>query len=83
MYMRPREKLRRKGASALADTELLQLIVGTGGASVSGAKLARLVSAALNRGKITYDALLCIKGVGDTKACLILALQEYARRHHG
>ena len=45
---RPREKLLRKGASALSDQELLAVLLGKGSASMDvmtlAAKLARLIA---------------------------------------
>jgi DNA repair protein RadC len=79
---RPREKLLRKGASALSDQELLAVLLGKGTASMDvmtlAAKLARLID---EKGlQVKADDLMRFDGVGDAKASLILAAIEFARR---
>ena len=79
---RPREKLLRKGASALSDQELLAVLLGKGTASMDvmtlAAKLARLID---EKGlQVKADDLTQFDGVGDAKATLILAAIEFARR---
>lgn len=79
---RPREKLLRKGASALSDQELLAVLLGKGTANMDvmtlAAKLARLID---EKGlHVTADDLTQFDGVGDAKATLILAAIEFARR---
>ena len=79
---RPREKLLRKGASALSDQELLAVLLGKGTASMDvmtlAAKLARLID---EKGlHVTADDLMQFDGVGDAKATLVLAAIEFARR---
>lgn len=79
---RPREKLLRKGASALSDQELLAVLLGKGTASMDvmtlAAKLARLID---EKGlQVKAHDLMQFDGVGDAKATLILAAIEFARR---
>jgi DNA repair protein RadC len=79
---RPREKLLRKGASALSDQELLAVLLGKGTASMDvmtlAAKLARLID---EKGlQVKVDDLTQFDGMGDAKATLILAAIEFARR---
>jgi DNA repair protein RadC len=79
---RPREKLLRKGASALTDQELLAVLLGKGTVNMDvmtlAAKLARLID---EKGlHVTADDLTQFDGVGDAKATLILAAIEFARR---
>jgi DNA repair protein RadC len=79
---RPREKLLRKGASALSDQELLAVLLGKGTASMDvmtlAGKLARLID---EKGlQVKADDLTQLDGVGDAKATLILAAIEFARR---
>lgn len=79
---RPREKLLRKGASALSDQELLAVLLGKGTASMDvmtlAGKLARLID---EKGlQVKADDLTQFDGVGDAKATLILAAIEFARR---
>ncbi len=79
---RPREKLLRKGSSALSDQELLAVLLGKGTASMDvmtlAGKLARLID---EKGLLVKaDDLTQFDGVGDAKATLILAAIEFARR---
>lgn len=79
---RPREKLLRKGASALSDQELLAVLLGKGTANMDvmtlAGKLARLID---EKGlQVKADDLTQFDGVGDAKATLILAAIEFARR---
>jgi DNA repair protein RadC len=79
---RPREKLLRKGASALSDQELLAVLLGKGSATMDvmtlAAKLARVID---DKGlQVKAEDLTQFDGVGDAKATLILAAIEFARR---
>lgn len=82
---RPRERLARLGAAALADRELLAVLLGTGGAPGVGAHalaeqlLARFGSvAALARAHPAE--LAAVTGVGPAKAATLAAAFELARR---
>ena len=79
---RPREKLLRKGATALSDRELLAVLLGKGTPGMDvmtlAAKLARLID---EKGlEVKAEDLSQFAGVGDAKATLILAAIEFARR---
>ena len=81
---RPREKLLARGASALADAELLALLLRTG---MAGKNVLMLAQELLNTfGGITGllntppDALKKIKGLGPAKRAEIIAVLELARR---
>lgn len=79
---RPREKLLRKGASALSDQELLAILLGKGTPGMDvmtlASKLARLID---EKGlDVKADDLSQFPGVGDAKSTLILAAIEFARR---
>lgn len=80
---RPREKLCRKGAAALSDFELLEVVIGTGSQTSDVGTIARQVQKYLRRGtdELQYDALLGIRGVNTATASKILAALELARRH--
>ena len=80
LYQRPREKLHDKGPRALSIVELIQIILGSGSAKVSVAKIARHVEKLFVEDKITYEALTSISGMGEAKACQILAALELSRR---
>jgi DNA repair protein RadC len=67
---RPREKLLRKGASALSDQELLAILLGKGTPGMDvmtlASKLARLID---EKGlDVKADDLSQFPGVGDAKA---------------
>ena len=80
---RPREKLLAHGASALADAELLALLLRTGYRGLGVMALSAQVLG--GRGfagllQATADELKCIKGLGPAKRAELLAVMEMARR---
>lgn len=79
-YERPREKLRSRGAVALTLIELLQIVIGPGSSRMTGARLARAVAKVVATGDITFEALIALPGVGEAKACQILASVELGDR---
>ena len=81
-YDRPREKMRDKGVTALSNTELLQVIIGSGSAGLPVTNIARKLEKVLreNGSAIGMDKLLTIRGLGTVKAGQILAGLEYAHR---
>ena len=79
----PREKMKRKGAEALSDIELLQAVIGSGGKGNDFKQIARnLNSAIAKRGAnaLTLDDVLAVKGIGDAKAAVVFAALEFWRR---
>lgn len=81
---RPREKLLARGAAALADAELLALLLRTG---YKGTGVLALSQQVIERcgglaGLINADpdALATIKGLGKAKRSELVALMEVARR---
>ena len=80
---RPREKIQRKGAPALSDFELLEVLIGTGTAGADVSYIARQVQKLLQKGTeaVSYESLTAIKGVSIATAGKILAALELARRH--
>jgi DNA repair protein RadC len=80
---RPREKLQRKGAPALSDFELLEVLIGNGTSGADVGYIARQVQKLLQKGTeaVTYESLTTIKGVSLATAGKILAALELARRH--
>lgn len=80
---RPREKMQRKGAAALSDFELLEVIIGSGTASADVGYIARRIQKLLQKGTVTlnYQSLTEIKGVSTATASKILASLELTRRH--
>lgn len=82
-FDRPREKLQTKGVASLSDTELLQLIIGSGNARASVANIARKAHKSLLKhgSAITYDQLAIIPGLGSARIGNILATFELASRY--
>lgn len=80
---RPREKLQRKGAAALSDFELLEVIIGNGTTGADVGSIARRIQKLLQKGagELTHDALISIPGVQTAGASKILAALELAKRH--
>jgi DNA repair protein RadC len=81
-YEQPREKLTRKGAAALTNTELLQVIIASGSAKMPVAKIAKKVAKVLAKsGSMVHpEELMAISGLGKVKTGQILALFELASR---
>ncbi len=79
---RPREKLLAKGVSALADRELLAVILGKGSQKHDVLTLAeKLIPVIDEKGvNLTVDDLAQFDGIGKAKAALILAAIEFTRR---
>lgn len=82
LYERPRERLQRRGAKTLTLVELLQVVIGSGDAKTSGARIAKNIAAQLSQrnGKITFDELTRQPGVGVAKAAVVLASIELGVR---
>ena len=80
---RPREKIAKKGASALSDTELIEAIIGRGTRNKDVRTLAKEICGLIeiHREKIQYDDLAAIEGIGPTKASQITACFELSRRY--
>ena len=80
---RPREKLQRKGAAALSDFELLEVLIGSGAASIAVGTIARQIQKVLQTGvdTLSFETLTAIKGVSIATAGKILASLELSRRH--
>jgi DNA repair protein RadC len=79
---RPREKLLRKGAAALSDQELLAVLLGKGTTKIDVMALARNVTTVADKKGLglTVEDLLSLEGMGTTKAMLLVAAIEFARR---
>lgn len=79
---RPREKIEKKGAACLTDQELIAAILGKGTPGRDVMDISREVAGILNRDQPpSYDQLLSIEGIGQSKACILLACFEVARRY--
>jgi DNA repair protein RadC len=82
---RPRERLLAGGCSALSDTELLAILIGSGSRKESAVELARRILGSydnsLNRlGKQTVKELMQFRGIGQARAVAITAALELGRR---
>lgn len=82
---RPREKLLLKGKSALSDSELLAILIGSGSRNESAVQLCQRILASTNNnlnqlGKLSVLQLTEFKGIGEAKAISIVAALELARR---
>lgn len=82
---RPRERLTRMPAHALATRELLAIVLGSGGAGRSSIDLADdligLFGGSLRRlGAAEPGELTTIRGIGEARACTVTAAFELGRR---
>lgn len=84
---RPREKLLARGSQALADAELLALLLRTGSRGVGVLELARQVlercqgfAGLLGAGRQRLAALEGLRGLGPAKRAELMAVMEIARR---
>lgn len=82
--LRPRERLLEAGPSALSDGELLGLLFGTGSREKTAVELAGEVISEAGGLHGLYDVsvheLMRVNGIGEAKACIILAAVELGRR---
>lgn len=80
---RPREKLRARGPQALSDAELLAVLIHTGTKGKSALELASalLKEAGPNLSRWGLAEFTRFAGMGEAKACQVLAALELARRH--
>jgi DNA repair protein RadC len=82
--LRPRERLLAAGPSALSDGELLGLLFGIGNREKTAVELAGEVISEAGGLHGLYDVsiheLTQVNGIGEAKACIILAAVELGRR---
>lgn len=82
---RPREKLMKKGASALSDAELLAILIGSGNRDETAVELCRRILSE-NHNNLNELARLSIadlkkfKGIGEAKAITLIAALEIGKR---
>lgn len=83
-YERPRERLLANGTTALADTELLAILLRTGTENESVYQLAQRLLARFGDmrrlSEATHEELISIKGIGPVKAVELRAAFELGRR---
>jgi len=81
---RPREKLERYGPDSLSNDELLALILRTGHQSENAIDMSHRLINEYGLDKLSdlaLNELQEIKGIGFAKACQIIALFEFNKRH--
>ncbi|MDO8538289.1 MAG: DNA repair protein RadC [archaeon] len=82
---RPRERLERQGASVLSDAELLAVILKTGNKDENVIDMSNRLISKYGIDKLctcSLKELQEIKGIGNAKACQIVALFEFNKRHN-
>lgn len=82
---RPREKLLQKGKTALSDSELIAILIGSGSKNESAVELSKRILSSTNNnlnalGKLSISQLCNFKGIGPAKAVAIAAALELGRR---
>ncbi|MDR1507664.1 MAG: DNA repair protein RadC [Treponema sp.] len=84
-FLRPREKLLKKGPEALSDGELLAILLNTGIRGKSVTVLAGEVVELLDRTKNVPSVkdMSALSGLGSAKACTVAAMLELGRRRWG
>ncbi len=81
---RPREKIETKGVGSLTDTELIAAIIGKGTKNNDVLAISRQVARLLKKETLpSYDMLVAIEGIGPSKASVLMACFELARRYGG
>ena len=83
-FDRPRERLIKYGADYLTDEELLAILLKTGTKKHSAKDLATIllneIDGINNLNSISYEKLISIEGIKQSKACDIMAAVELSRR---
>jgi DNA repair protein RadC len=82
---RPRERLEKQGPSVLSDAELLAIILKTGNKEENVIDMSHRLISKYGLDKLSscsLNELQEIKGIGIAKACQILTLFEFNKRHN-
>lgn len=82
---RPRERMQQEGPQALSSAELIGILLSSGTHKMSAVELGRLIVSHQPEGlaflkNCSIEELCAIKGVGNAKACQILAAIELGKR---
>ena len=80
---RPREKLIKNGANTLSESELLAIILGTGSKKESVINVSNKLFSKYNVKSLSRLSIGTLKkelGIGDAKACQVVACFELGRR---
>jgi DNA repair protein RadC len=82
--LRPRERLLAEGPEALSSAELLGILLGIGSKEQTAVELAgQVISESgdlFGLHGVTVHDLLEVHGIGEAKACIILAAVEFGKR---
>ncbi len=83
-FLKPRERLKKYGATALTNEELLAILLRTGTKDISVKNLALNVLKTIenieNIESLTLNKLMAIKGMGEAKSMSIIAAIELGKR---
>lgn len=81
---RPRERLLSRGVSSLSSTELISILLASGGSKNSVSKISHILLSKYGDFKklanSSVEELMSIQGLGLAKACQLIACFEIARR---
>jgi len=79
---RPREKLKKKGAGSLSNTELLAVLLNSGTRKIGVIRLAQSVKEVIDRSspEELFESLMKLKGMGEAKSLSICAAMEFTKR---
>jgi DNA repair protein RadC len=82
---KPREKLLKKGRSALSDAELIAILISSGSSKETAVELAKRILRSckdnlIELSKLSVTDLCKFKGIGPAKAISIIAALELGRR---
>jgi len=80
---RPREKIKTKGVKSLTNEELVMAIIGSGSRHADVTKISRNLTKVLreNSGRVTYEDLEKVTGMGPAKVSQLVATFELANRY--
>lgn len=86
--MLPTKKMTIYGISSLSNAELLSILLNTGtrdrpAMDISVDLLEKVNSSLCELGKLSLSDLQRVKGIGDSKACILMAAMELGRRRYG
>lgn len=84
---RPREKMMQRGMSALTNSELIAVLLGTGHKKASALDLSKEILQGINNdldvlARLNCEDLCKYKGIGKAKAILLMASFELGRRRN-
>ena len=81
---RPRERLLQSGGTSLNNEELLSIILGSGNKNKGVKDIANTLLSSVKDIKelknLNYQELIKIEGIGNAKACILLAIFELSKR---